>query len=171
MDAWWPLAVAAEFKPSLGDSLYSTMQELVPFGGSMRGPDNAPNNHGDHLGSAYQGGWYGYVQKDLRQLLGLPVQGAFSRVYCGNGSLSICRSALRNSLRDALNVPASQLYDEDPSTPATDRVAGCPSTSSDQWCYDSVKYRAIGAITVDTQHWINRPTFQQVVEAQGHRPR
>ena len=25
-----------------------------------------PNGHGDHLGSAYQGSWYGYVRKDLR---------------------------------------------------------------------------------------------------------
>ena len=25
--------------------------------------DNAPNNHGEHLGSAYQDGWYGYVQQ------------------------------------------------------------------------------------------------------------
>ena len=32
--------------------------------------DNEPNNHGAHLGSAYQGGTYGLVQKDLRTLLG-----------------------------------------------------------------------------------------------------
>jgi hypothetical protein len=98
------------------------------------------------------------------------VQGSFSRIYCGNGNLSNCRGDLRNSLKDALDVPASQLYDENPSTPATDRVTGCPSTASDQWCYDSVKYRAIGAITVDTQPWINRPTFQQAVEVPGNRP-
>ena len=34
------------------------------------GLDNEPNNHGDHLGSAYQDGWYGYATKDLRTVLG-----------------------------------------------------------------------------------------------------
>ena len=99
------------------------------------------------------------------------VQGAFSRIYCGAGKLNKCRNDLRSSLRAALDVPASQLYDENRGTPALDRVAGCPSTSSDQWCYDSDKYRSLGAISVPTFHWINRPTFQQALEVQGHRPR
>ena len=38
--------------------------------------DNTPNNHGDHLGSAYQGAWYGYVRKDLRTVLGRKVAAA-----------------------------------------------------------------------------------------------
>ena len=46
---------------------------------------NDPNNHGQHLGSAWQHGWYGYVIKDLRTLLGRPVRGRYSRLYCGGG--------------------------------------------------------------------------------------
>jgi hypothetical protein len=34
-----------------------------------------------------------------------------------------------------------------------------------------VRFRPIGAVTVPTIHWINRPTFQQAVEIQGHRER
>jgi hypothetical protein len=68
-------------------------------------------------------------------------------------------------------VPASSLYDEDASTPATDRVQRCPSSFSNQMCYDSIVFRALGAITVPTMVWINRPTFQQAVEVLGHRPR
>ena len=49
--------------------------------------DNAPNNHGDHLGSAYQGAWYGYVRKDLRTVLGRKVKGRYSMRYCGGGKL------------------------------------------------------------------------------------
>ena len=41
--------------------------------------DNEPNNHGDHLGSAYQDGWYGYAKKDLRTVLGKRVRGKYSR--------------------------------------------------------------------------------------------
>ena len=43
---------------------------------------------GGHVGSSYIAGWYGYVSKDLRRLLGQPVSDGFSRTYCGNGSLS-----------------------------------------------------------------------------------
>jgi hypothetical protein len=133
--------------------------------------DNEPNNHGDHLGSAYQDGWWGYISRDLRSILGLPVTGSPSRIYCGGGSLNKCRTDLRKSLKDALALTDAQLYDEDPGTAGTQRVSGCPASSSNQWCYDSVKYRTVGVLAPDTFHWINRPTFQQAVEIQGHRPR
>jgi hypothetical protein len=68
-------------------------------------------------------------------------------------------------------VPATELYDEDPGTAGVQRVDTCPAGKSDQWCFDSVRFRPIGAITVRTIHWINRPTFQQAVEIQGHRNR
>jgi hypothetical protein len=152
MDAWWPRAVDAQFRPALGSDVFTAAR-------GMMGYDNEPNNHGQHLGSAYQSGWYGYVQKDLRRVLGRSVPGALSRKYCGDGDLSRCRSALLGSLQDALTVPRGSLY----------RDSGCDD--GDQWCYDAVRFRAIGAITVPPIHWINRPTFQQAVEVQGHRPR
>ncbi len=152
MDAWWPRAVDAMFKPSLGSDLFNKITGIIEV-------DNEPNNHGAHLGSAYQNGWYGYVQKDLRKLLGESVQGPFSRGYCGNGDLAQCRTALTDSLRAAIAVPKTQLY----------QTSGC--TDGDQPCYDEVRFRAIGAITVPPIPWINRPTHQQVVEVQGHRPR
>ncbi|MFL5885139.1 MAG: penicillin acylase family protein [Thermoleophilaceae bacterium] len=62
MDAWWPLWVGGEFQPTLGSDLYKQTQQILEL-------SNDPNNHGDHLGSAYQDGWYGYVSKDLRTLL------------------------------------------------------------------------------------------------------
>jgi acyl-homoserine lactone acylase PvdQ len=164
LDAWWPRALEAEFKPEMGASLFINVRDMIGY-------DNEPNNHGGHLGSAYQGGWYGYVSKDLRQILGQSVQEPLSRTYCGSGSLAACRDALRQSLADALTETAGQTYDEDKSTAGTDRVSGCPAGKSDQWCYDSVRFRPLGAVTLPTIHWINRPTYQQAVEIQGHRDR
>ena len=92
----------------------------------MIGFDNDPNNHGDHLGSAYQGGWYSFLDKDLRQILGLPVKGSFSRMYCGRGNFNTCRTALRDSLQAALGDAAASLYDEDPGTSGTQRVIRMP---------------------------------------------
>jgi hypothetical protein len=148
----------------MGNAFFQAVEAVLSF-------DNEPNNHGDHLGSAYQDGWWGYVSKDLRRLLGQPVSDGFSRTYCGGGSLTACRDALRQALSDALAVPATTLYDEDADAAGVQRVDTCPAGKSDQWCFDSVRFRPIGAVTVRTIHWINRPTFQQAVEVQGHRAR
>jgi acyl-homoserine lactone acylase PvdQ len=152
MDAWWPRAVDRMFKPVLGTELFDKVTGMI-------GVDNEPNNHGGHLGSAYQDGWYGYVQKDLRKLMGDTVKGPLSRPYCGNGSLAACRLLLSAALLDALAVTKEQLYTD----------SGC--TAGDQPCFDAVRFRAIGGVTVPSIPWINRPTYQQAVEVQGHRPR
>ena len=68
MDAWWPLWVRSQFRPALGAKAYRALPAAVEL-------DNAPNNHGDHLGSAYQTGWYGFVRKDLRTVLKRKVRG------------------------------------------------------------------------------------------------
>jgi hypothetical protein len=152
MDAWWPRAVRNMFRNELGQTVFDKFTGMI-------GLDNEPNNHGAHLGSAYQDGWYGYVSKDLRRLLGQPVQQPLSRQYCGAGNLASCRLLLTAALLDALNVTKEQLYTD----------SGC--TAGDQPCFDAVRFRAIGGVTVPSIPWINRPTFQQAVEVQGHRPR
>ena len=142
MDAWWPRAAGGRVQAGDGRCvLRRRPRRASRF-------DNEPNNHGDHLGSAYQDGWWGYVSKDLRRVLGQPVSDGFSRTYCGSGSLTACRDALRQALSDALAVPASTLYDEDPARPARSAWTQCPAGKSDQWCFDSVRFRPIGAVTV-----------------------
>jgi hypothetical protein len=69
LDAWWPLWVQGEFEPTLGPDLYKQTQQILEL-------DNDPNNGGDHLGSAYEHGWYGYVSKDLRTILAQPRPGS-----------------------------------------------------------------------------------------------
>jgi hypothetical protein len=69
--------------------------------------DELPQKLDDHprlgLGSAWNGvAWYGYVSKDLRQVLGRPVTAPYSRTYCGGGGLEQCRTDLRASLSAAV---------------------------------------------------------------------
>src|SRR3954471_17877995 len=154
MDAWWPELVRAEFMPVLGGDLFKSIQDLNEL-------SNDPNNHGQHLGSAWQHGWYGYVIKDLRTLLKQPVRGRYSRVYCGRGSRTRCRAALRSSLRAALKVDPAKLYADD--------VCAKAGSPGDQTCFDSIFFRPLGAITQPLNPWQNRPTFQQVVEVEGTR--
>lgn len=155
MDAWWPRWVEAQFKPALGAAAFKTLTETVAI-------DNPPNNGGEHIGSAYQGSWYGYVSKDLRTTLGEKVRGRYSRSYCG--SRAKCRRALRRSLREALEVPASALY-------GSDEVCAEEKDLDPQWCFDAVRQRPTGGATQPLIHWINRPTYQQVVEIPRRMPR
>ena len=99
------------------------------------------------------------MQKDLRAALGEHVAGPLNRVYCGDGSLAACRAALESSLSQAVAETPEQVY------PADGVCA-----AGDQMCSDSIQFRAIGAITQPLIEWVNRPTFQQADEIQGHGP-
>ncbi len=151
LDAWWPRWMQAQFKPELRSALFDRIQSMI-------GLDNAPNNHGSHLGSAYQDGWYGYASKDLRTLLGRRVRGEYSRVYCGGGKLRRCRSALERSLDVAIKQAAdpARLYDDEQCAEVGQN--GTPE------CFDSIFFRPLGGVTQPNIPWQNRPTSQQAIE-------
>jgi acyl-homoserine lactone acylase PvdQ len=154
MDAWWPLLVRAEFEPLLGPALLKEIEADFPIN-----DEPGHGTSGSHLGSAFDVGFYGIVQKDLRAVLGLRVAGPLNRVYCGEGSKARCRAALESSLSQAVGETPQQVYPAD---------GVCKA--GNQMCSDSIQFRAIGAITQPLIEWVNRPTFQQAVEIQGHAP-
>jgi hypothetical protein len=88
------------------------------------------------------------------------VAGPLNREYCGGGSLVACRAALESSLSQAIAESPQQVY------PADGVCA-----AGDQMCSDSIQFRAIGVISQPLIEWVNRPTFQQADEIQGHGPR
>ncbi len=139
MDAWWPRLSHAMFDTVSGNAISALRIGLH-------------DTPGAHQGSAFNGGFYSQVQKDLRQVLGLPVQDAWSRTYCGNGNLADCRTALWAALEQA----------------AADLEAAFGSPNVADWkraiVDDDVRHQAVGISAVPAIHWINRPTFQQVVQ-------
>ncbi len=151
MDAWWPLWVQAEFGSVLGSTTLGLIEHEFQV-------NDQPGGDGSHLGSAFDVGFYGIVQKDLRLVLGRSVAGPLNRIYCGGGSLAACRAALTSSLAQAVAETPAQVY------PANGVCA-----AGDQMCADSIQFRALGAISQPLIEWVNRPTFQQAVEVQGHR--
>ena len=155
LDAWWPLLVKAEFEPGLGSDLYTAFTANVPI-------DEAPSaGHGptgSHAGSSFQYGWWSYVDKDIRAVLGEPVQGPLARTYCGGGSLTACRDSLVGTLKQAAGLTAAQVY------PGDDQCS-----AGDQWCADSIAQRPLGGVKHGRISWQNRPTYQQVVEYTSHR--
>jgi acyl-homoserine lactone acylase PvdQ len=144
MDAAWPRIADAVMTPVLGpliDRLAALMERSV---------DPSPND------DAFDDGWYGYVDKDLRTLLGQTVKGPYSRRYCGAGVLATCRAALW----DALDATAAQLEAEQGLAPSS-------------WRADATaeRIRFASGVLPDTMRWSNRSTFQQLMSFSGHRPR
>jgi acyl-homoserine lactone acylase PvdQ len=144
MDAAWPRIADALLTPVLG-TLVDRLASLHP-----RSDDAGPG------GSAYISGWYGYVDKDLRTLLGRQVRGQYSRRYCGAGVLEACRAALWA----ALDAAAAEL-----------EAKQGPTASA--WRADATaeRIRFTSGVLPDTMRWTNRPTFQQLMSFSGHRPR
>ncbi|MEU0134472.1 penicillin acylase family protein [Streptomyces sp. NPDC006296] len=155
MDAWWPKLVEAEFRPGLGDGLYTALTANLATDES---PAASHGPSGAHSGSAFQYGWWGFTDKDLRQVLGRPVEGPLAKTYCGGGDLSACRAALLSTLKEAVAAPATTVYPGDDSCKA-----------GEQWCTDAIVHRPLGGISQKSVHWQNRPTYQQVVEFASHR--
>ena len=142
MDAAWGRIADAVMTPVLGP-LVDRLAAL-----QRRSDDPAPD------GGAFGAGWYGYVDKDLRSLLGRPVRGAFSRRYCGAGVLAACRE----SLWAAIDAAAAELEAKQGPTPSA-------------WRADATaeRIRFTSGILPDTMRWTNRPTFQQLMSFSGHR--
>ncbi|CAM4098074.1 penicillin acylase family protein [Kibdelosporangium persicum] len=161
LDAWWPLLVRAQFQPGLGDTTYNALVSVMGINESPSGFQNGqPDFHSGqpHKGSSFQQGWWGYVQKDVRSVLGDQVASPLSQKYCGGGTVSGCRQVLLTTLDQAIAAPANQVYPGDSSCAA-----------GDQWCADSIIHNPLGGITHDKITWQNRPTFQQVVEFPARR--
>ena len=155
MDAWWPKLLEGIFKPELGNTLFEKLRSKLAY-------DDTPGPGG----SAYIAGWYTYVEKDLRALLGRKVASPYSRDYCANGKtqaerIASCKKRLVKTLTAAIAVPRSELY------PRGDNCF----TGDDQICNDAVRFARLGGIGIREIHWINRPTFQQALEILGHRGR
>jgi acyl-homoserine lactone acylase PvdQ len=150
LDAAWPRIAKAVMRPVLGD----LTDQLATFDRIDR---NAPDiNAGAN--SNYGRGWYTYVQKDLRSLMGEPVKGPFSRRYCGAGDIAACRASIWQAVNDA-----------------ADELAAAQGTDPNAWRADANAERIVfqpGLLgPSNTIRWTNRPSmFQQVMEFSGHRP-
>ncbi|ETK30415.1 penicillin acylase [Microbispora sp. ATCC PTA-5024] len=164
-DAWWPKLVRAEFRPGLGDGLYQALVNALQINESPSGyqqgdvsslPTSA-NEAQAHKGSSFQYGWWGYVDKDIRAVLGDPVAGPLPARFCGD-TVAACRTVLLASLAAAVAEPATTTYPGDDACSA-----------GDQWCADAIRQSPLGGIKHPLIAWQNRPTYQQVVSFPAHR--
>ena len=217
MDAWMHPLQQAIFQPVLGKDLYAY------FANDLLGGEDTPNSFGlgahSHLGSSWEQGSFGYIQKDLRTILAdsaagpakhhkakrpkakhhkrraraaarrhrarkhkrakpkhpaaaPAVLGRYPIKFCGAGDLAKCRQILIDTLKIAIAADPKKLYGDDSSVVNSDGSLNkqCGFMGL-QECYDALRFRAIGLVTLPMIPWQNRPTQQQAVEVMGHRPR
>jgi acyl-homoserine lactone acylase PvdQ len=153
MDAWWPKLLQGEFKPILGAKAYAALEGMVRTGSYTGGSPTEPD---------FSDGWWSYVSKDLRDLYGPKPKGAWSRVYCGDGSKQKCRKVLQRTLTAALKTTPQQLYGGGDGACATNPQASC---------FDQNRPAVTGGISLPPFPFQNRPTFQQVVTLTQRLPR
>jgi len=157
---------------SIGDVLTGPLLQAV-FGDEL-GDADLPQKLEDHprerLGSAFNGGQMNFLHKDFRQLLQPEqVEGPRSRTYCGNGVITACRDAIVNALEEAAGILSSPPPDDQ-----DEECLGNPdeyrfgTADVSRWAYDmdcdDIVQTAIGLTGTPNMEWINRPTFQQVVQ-------
>jgi len=139
--AWTPLAYAWA-STVLGRKLTAQLASFVtPF-------DSPP-------GGQYTG-WYMWMQKDIRTILGEPVKGKFAVRYCGGGNLAKCRSLMWAAMNDAGN----QLQAKQGSNPSAWRASATAE-----------RITFVPGLLPYTMRYTNRPTgIQQVISFGGHAP-
>ena len=137
LDAWWPKLADAVMSRVLGDLTERLAQ--------VNGRGNPPDGDGN-LSTAP---WAGYVDKDLRTLLGKDVEAPYNVRYCGAGDLATCAADLWASLEaTGAELEAAQ--------GTADPSAWRDSTEPEQ-----IRYRP-GLIDKRIE-FTNRPTFQQAI--------
>ena len=143
LDAAWTRLANAVLAPVLDEELRGELAKLVPNDRPLQTD-----------GSSAYSGWWSYVQKDLRTLLGRPVTGAYGTRFCGAGEITACAA----SLWAALDQAAAEL-----------EAAQGPDSGA--WRADATleRIRFAPGILTQTMRGSNKPTFQQAITFATHR--
>ncbi|MDP9304060.1 MAG: penicillin acylase family protein [Actinomycetota bacterium] len=128
--------------PRLADVLMRpTLGPLTDRLKALLGVDDQANPGG----SSYFGGWYGYVVRDLT---------ASTPTFCGGGDPGRCLASLWHAIDEAGSA-----------------LAAAQGPDPTGWRADATGERLTFGFLPQTARWTNRPTFQQIISFDSHRPR
>jgi len=159
------VAIMDNLYPRLAHAIFDPWLDTTQFGDllSLNGLNNPPGP----TGSAYDGGWEGYLQRALRQAANPAIANPYSQNYCGSGSLSACQAALQSALQGTIDSLTAAYGSGDPTQWTCSR-----SNSGSGQCnpaVDDIQFSTVGVAGVPNMPWVNRPTFQQVVSYANQR--
>jgi hypothetical protein len=179
MDKLYPRLAHAVFDPWLSPHVGGEPDSFAMLTG-LNGLNDLPRAQG----SAYDGGWEGYLQRALQQALNPTINHAYSQAYCGgdgsgaSGGLAACQAALKGALDSTISQLTNLYASSDPNawTCSRSNETGGRAPGSGQAdgvrcnpSLDDIQYSVLGVGKVPSMPWVNRPTFQQVVQFAGGR--
>jgi acyl-homoserine lactone acylase PvdQ/putative cell wall-binding protein len=129
-------------------------------------PEGIEDHPRQGVGSAYNSGRVRFLQKDLLQVLDRPLLAERSRTYCADGTLAGCAAVLWQALAEAAELLGSTAEAEGCGFPEAYQFGSADPAA---WVYpadcDDIVQGAAGVVAAPPMRWVNRPTFQQVVQA------
>jgi hypothetical protein len=156
MDQLYPRLAHAVFDPWLDSGQFAQLVSLI----WLNDPPGAK-------GSSYDAGWEGYLQRSFLQAVNPALSPRYSQSYCGSGSLSACRSALIAALQGTIDAETRAYGSSDPATWTCAR--GNQGGGQCNPAADDIVFSPVGLESLQNLPWVNRPTFQQVVEYPARR--
>jgi acyl-homoserine lactone acylase PvdQ len=156
MDQLYPRLAHAVFDPWLDGGQFAQLVGLLWL-----------NDRPGPLGSAYDAGWEGYLQRSLQQAVNPALPVRYSQSFCGSGSQAACQAALKTALQGAIDAETSAYGSSDPAAWTCDR--GNQGSGQCNPAVDDIVFSAVGLENLPHLPWVNRPTFQQVVEYPARR--
>jgi hypothetical protein len=147
MDVAWPKIATAWASAVLGPSLRSELSTFVPkFDEPWSGPIQPS-------GREQTKGWFIYMYKDLRTMLGERVRGRYAIRYCARGNLKRCRKSLWGAIDSAGKALAA-------------KQGADPSAWRSSATREEISFAPINLLTL---RYTNGPSgVQQIVSFSGH---
>ena len=151
MDAWYP---------ELIDALLPQMVAVEAQGAPLlTGRYDAPRAQG----SAYQEGWYQHMKRLLEMALNKPGHTGYRVLKCaGTGRQDDCRAAVLAALDQALAALGGLGNQASWNGSNLANQQGEAGATVEE--YDNVQHTSFSFLPVAAIHWVNRPTWQQVVQ-------
>jgi acyl-homoserine lactone acylase PvdQ len=142
MDQAWPLLASTWASAVLGPKLSAQLASFMT-------PYQAPPG-------GQETGWFGYMDKDIRTLLGERVKGSFAVRYCGGGNVKRCRQLMWIAIDKAGGELAAQQG---------------PNPSAWRASATAERIKFVPGLLPYTMRYTNRPSgIQQVLSFGGHAP-
>jgi hypothetical protein len=161
MDAWYPHLIDALVPQIIAiDGAGAHQNPTECTGLALQCRLDAPRAQG----SAFEYGYHEHMKRLLQTVLGTPGHHEYRALKCaGTGSMSDCRAgvlaALGQALSDLGGLSSMSSWDG-----TTLYNAQTSMTGETVEAYDAVVHQGFGLKMVPNIPWVNRPTFQQVVE-------
>jgi acyl-homoserine lactone acylase PvdQ len=141
MDRTWPQIANAAMAPVIGPQL----EELRRLFSRWAAPPDGQFS-----------GWYMYLDKDIRALLGKPVKAPFRNSYCGGGNKAACQQSIWTAIEAAGQELAAEQGTADPAAWRADATAE--------------RIRIVPGLLPNTIRYTNRPSgIQQLISFGGKR--